>query len=75
MFEDAKTALLEAAQLAPKDADVEAVFGQIFLDSNNPPEAAKSFQAALCWTAITQLRWSDSARWHVTRIRLLRARR
>ena len=47
MFEDAKTALLEAAQLAPKDADVEAVFGQIFLDSNNPPEAAKSFQAAL----------------------------
>ena len=47
MFEDAKTALLEAAQLAPKDADVEATFGQIFLDSNNPPEAAKSFQAAL----------------------------
>jgi len=46
-FEDAKTALIEAGQLAPKDAEVEVAFGQIFLDANNAPEAAKSFQAAL----------------------------
>ena len=47
MFEDAKTALLAAADLAPKDPEVEVVFGQIFLEANNLPEAAKSFQAAL----------------------------
>jgi tetratricopeptide (TPR) repeat protein len=46
-FKDANSYFRDANKLAPDDADINAAWGELFLDKHNPADAMKSFQEAL----------------------------
>jgi tetratricopeptide (TPR) repeat protein len=46
-FHDANGYFRDANKLAPDDADINAEWGELFLDKHNPADALKSFQEAL----------------------------
>jgi len=46
-FKDANSYFRDANKLAPNDPDINAAWGELFLDKHNPADAMKSFQEAL----------------------------
>jgi len=46
-FKDANSYFRDANKLAPDDPDINAAWGELFLDKHNPADAMKSFQEAL----------------------------
>jgi tetratricopeptide (TPR) repeat protein len=46
-FKEANTFFRDANRLAPDDPDINAAWGELFLDKHNPGDAMKSFQEAL----------------------------
>ncbi len=46
-FKEANGFFRDANRLAPDDADINAAWGELFLDKHNPADAMKSFQEAL----------------------------
>ena len=46
-FKDAISYFRDANKLAPNDPDINAAWGELFLDKHNPADAMKSFQEAL----------------------------
>jgi tetratricopeptide (TPR) repeat protein len=46
-FQDANGFFRDANRLAPQDADINAAWGELFLEKHNPGDAMKSFQEAL----------------------------
>ena len=46
-FKDANSFFRDANKLAPDDPDINAAWGELFLDKHNPADAMKSFQEAL----------------------------
>jgi tetratricopeptide (TPR) repeat protein len=46
-FQDANGFLRDANRLAPQSADINAAWGELFLEKHNPGDAMKSFQEAL----------------------------
>ena len=47
LFEDARTAFMEAGKLAPTNPESSVELGELFAQANDPPEAVKYFQTAL----------------------------
>ena len=46
-FKEANSFFRDANRLAPDDADINAAWGELFLDKHNPADAMKSFQEAI----------------------------
>ncbi len=46
-FKEANSFFRDANKLAPDDPDINAAWGELFLDKHNPADAMKSFQEAL----------------------------
>ena len=46
-FKDANSYFRDANKLSPDDPDINAAWGELFLDKHNPADAMKSFQEAL----------------------------